>query len=312
MKKLLFACGLVVSSAMAQSTPYQLRVDSRLVQITLTVRDSSGNLVTSLPQTAFHLREDGIPQTIRYFATERQLPLSIGLLIDASGSQDKFVKEHEKEIESFLANVMEPRDHAFAVCFGNHLRLCSDWSADPHAILDGVHRFHKGDRKSPEIGPQEDRALGTALNDAVWFSIADKMKEETGRRKVLVIFSDGEENSSEHDESDAIAQAQSADTLVYALRTTENKPSKETARDRYGMRLLNHLTESTGGRSFDVREQKPAAIFTSMAADLRSLYELGYYSTNTEHDGTFRKVVITVDGEGLKPRARSGYIAPSH
>lgn len=295
---------------MAQQ-PYQLRVDSRLVQITLTVRDTAGKLVTSLPQSQFHLREDGIPQTIRYFATERQLPLSIGLLIDASGSQDKFVKEHEKEIEAFLASILEPRDHAFAVCFGNHLRLCSDWSADPHAILDGIHRFNKGDRTSPEIGPIEDRELGTAVNDAVYFSIADKMKEETSRRKVLVIFSDGQENSSEHDETDAIAQAQSADTLVYALRTTENKPSKQNARDRYGMRLLNHLTEATGGRAFDVREEKPTAIFNSMAADLRSLYELGYYSTNTAHDGTFRKVVVAVDGEGLTPRARAGYTAPS-
>lgn len=308
--KWLSAFVLVAASAAAQQ-PYQLRVDSRLVQITLTVRDTAGKLVTSLPQASFHLREDGIPQTIRYFATERQLPLSIGLLIDASGSQDKFVKEHEKEIEAFLASILEPRDHAFAVCFGNHLRLCSDWSADPHAILEGIHSFNKGDRSSPEIGPKEDRELGTALNDAAYFSIEDKLQQETSRRKVLVIFSDGQENSSEHDETDTIAQAQSADTLVYALRTTENKPSKENARDRYGMRLLNHLTEATGGRAFDVRQQKPAAIFISMAADLRSLYELGYYSTNTAHDGTFRKVVITVEGEGLNPRARYGYTAPA-
>ena len=308
--KWLFACLIVGAPVLAQQ-PYQLRVDSRLVQITLTVRDNAGKLATSLPQAAFHLREDGVPQTIRYFATERQLPLSIGLLIDASGSQDKFVKEHEKEIEAFLASILEPRDHAFAVCFGNHLRLCSDWSADPHAILDGIHRFNKGDHSSVVIGPVEDSELGTAWNDAIYFAIADKLQQETNRRKVLVIFSDGQENSSEHDEADAIAQAQSADTLVYALRTTENKPSKENARDRYGMRLLNHVTEATGGQSFDVRQEKSAAIFTSMAADLRSLYELGYYSTNTAHDGTFRKVVITVDGEDLTPRARSGYIAPA-
>lgn len=290
---------------------YQMRVDSHLIDITALVRNAKGEPVTGLAQEAFHVREDGAPQNIRYFASQRQLPLSVGLIVDASDSQEKFVKEHEKEIESFLREVMEPRDHAFAVCFGNHLRLTTDWSNDAAAIVGSVHRFNKGDRSGAELGPKytdkQQRVLGTALYDAVYFPIEEKLLAERGRRRVLIVFSDGEENSSEHDLVDAISAAQSADTLVYAVRTTENKPKDFTARDLYGMRVLEHLTEATGGRSFDARAMEAKKIFASIATDLKSLYEIGYYSSNTENG--FRKVRVTVEGAGLKVQSRAGYVA---
>ncbi|WP_263417371.1 VWA domain-containing protein [Terriglobus albidus] len=299
--------GLGLPALSQQEQPeFRLQVNSRLISTTLTVRDANGKLVTNLPQTAFHIKEDGIDQTVRYYASQRELPLSIALIVDASGSQDKFVKEHEHEIEDFLREVMEPRDRAFAICFGNHLRLVSDWTSSPVAITDTVHRFNKGERNFPEIGPKEERELGTALYDAVYFSITEKMEAEREHRRVLIVFSDGEENSSEHDLIDAITAAQGADTLVYALRTTENKEKKMNARDRYGMRVLDHLTEATGGQSFDVRKESSKEIFAAIAADLKSLYEIGYYSNNPAHDRRFRKVTITA-GEGMVVRAREGY-----
>jgi Ca-activated chloride channel homolog len=175
--------------------------------------------------------------------------------------------------------------------------------------VESVHRFNKGERSFLTVGPEEDRELGTALNDAVYFSVSEKMMSERGRRKVMIVFSDGEENSSEHDEVDAISAAQGADVLVYALRTTEHKGQKMNARDRYGMRLLDHITEDTGGTAFDLRQQEMNAVFASIAEDLKSLYEFGYYSTNTTHDGVFHKITVTVDGEGLKARTRAGYLA---
>lgn len=292
-----------------QEGSYRLEVQSRLVNTTLLVRGPDGKPVTGLPQTAFHVREDGDDQTIRYFGTQRDLPLSIGLIVDVSGSQDKFVKEHEREIESFLAEVLQPNDRAFALCFGNHLRLTADWTSSPAAIIDGVHRFGKGDRSFPEVGPPEDRDLGTALYDAVVFPLQEKMASEKNRRRVLIVFSDGEENSSEHDLIDATTEAQSTDTLVYALRTTENREKKMNARDRYGERVLDHLTEETGGRSFDVEAMNAKDIFASIAADLRSIYEIGFYSTHGDNDRGFRRVRITVDGPGLTVQARSGYVA---
>src|ERR1700743_55081 len=175
-----------VSAAGEVDNGYHLRVDSRLIDTTVSARDAKGVPVTGLPQTAFHINEDGAPQTVRYFASQPELPLSIGLIVDASGSQDTFVKEHEKEIEVFLKEVMEPRDHAFVICFGNHLRLTSDWSNSPSDILDGIKRFNNGDRDFPELGPQEERKLGTALYDAIYFPIDERMAD--ARRRVRGLF----------------------------------------------------------------------------------------------------------------------------
>ncbi len=296
--------GVVSAYGQAVST---VKVETHLIETTFTVRDQRDHPVTGLRESDFLLAEDGVPQTIRYFATERELPLSIGLLIDASGSQDKFTKEHEAEVEAFLAQMLTPADRAFAVCFGNHLRLVSDWTSSASGLLDAVQRFRKGERKFPEIGPEEKRDLGTAVNDAVYFSIEEKMAREAGRRRVLILFTDGEENSSEHDEIDALEEAEGADVLVYAIRTTASKPERWEARDRYGERLLGHLTGGTGAAQFDARSTPATDVFAAIAADLRSLYEVGYYSTNKVRDGRFRKVTIMAK-EGTV-RARGGYVA---
>jgi Ca-activated chloride channel family protein len=292
----------------AQGVPV-IKVETHLIDTTLSVRDADGGIVTGLTQDDFTVVEDGVPQKIRFFAHDDQLPLSIGLIIDASGSQEKFVKEHQKDIEAFLHQVLEPNDQAFALCFGNHLRLVSDSPASVPAIMDGIRSFDKGNMDFPEIGPKEERELGTALYDAVFFSITEKLAAIHQRRKVLLIFSDGEENSSEHDLLDAIGAAQNADVLIYAIRYTELKHGKMDARDRYGVRALDHLTTQTGGKTFDFHETKLKQDFNEIAGDLRSLYDLAYQSTNPTRDGTYRKVVIQATRPGLTVRARAGYYA---
>ena len=292
----------------AQSIPV-IQVETHLIDTTLSVRDADGRIVTGLTQDDFTVVEDGVPQKIRFFAHDTQLPLSIGLIIDESGSQEKFVKEHEKDIEAFLHQVLEPNDQAFAVCFGNHLRLVSDATASAPAIMRGIRSFDKGNMDFLEIGPREQRELGTALYDAVFYSITEKLAGIHQRRKVLVVFSDGEENSSEHDLLDAIEAAQNADVLVYAIRYTELKDGKMDARDRYGVRALDHLTTQTGGKTFDFHATNLKQDFTEIAGDLRSLYDLAYQSTNPTRDGTYRKVVIHATRPGLSVRARTGYYA---
>jgi len=286
-----------------------IKVETHLIDTTLSVRDADGRVVSGLTQEDFTVVEDGVPQKIRFFAHNNQLPLSIGLIIDESGSQEKFVKEHEKDIEAFLHQVLETNDQAFALCFGNHLRLVSDVTASAPAIMDGIHTFDKGNMDFPEIGPKEERELGTALYDAVFFSITEKLAAIRQRRKVLLIFSDGEENSSEHDLLDAIGAAQNADVLIYAIRYTELKHGKMDARDRYGVRALDHLTTQTGGETFDFHETKLKQDFNEIAGDLRSLYDVAYQSTNPTRDGTYRKVVIQTTRPGLTVRARAGYYA---
>ena len=291
----------------AQNFP-TIHVDTRLIDTTFSVHDASGQPVHGLTQTDFTVTEDGVPQTIRFFFRDTDLPLSIGLIIDSSGSQDKFVKAHEQDIEAFLHQVLGPKDQAFAICFGNYLRMVSDYSASPKAIVSGIHKFNKGDRNFPQIGPKEDRDLGTALFDAVYYSVTQKLAGIHQRRKVLVVFSDGEENSSEHDLLDAIEAAQNNDVLIYSVRYTELDHGKMNARDHYGVRVLDHLTAQTGGRDFDAQSNLAQA-FAEIADDLRSLYELAYQSTNHERDGSYRKVVIQATQPNLTVRARTGYYA---
>ncbi len=292
----------------AQGIPV-IQVETHLIDTTLSVRDADGRIVTGLSQNDFTVVEDGVPQKIRFFAHDNQLPLSIGLIIDESGSQEKFVKEHEKDIETFLKQVLEPNDQAFALCFGNHLRLVSDSTSSAPIIMDGIRSFDKGNMDFPEIGPKEERELGTALYDAIYFGITEKLAAIHQRRKVLLVFSDGEENSSEHDLLDAIEAAQNADVLIYAIRYTELKHGKMDARDRYGMRALDHLTTQTGGKTFDFHATKLKQDFAEIAGDLRSLYDLAYQSTNPTRDGTYRKVVIKTTRPELTVRARTGYYA---
>ena len=299
---------LLTPLSLAQGVPV-IQVETHLIDTTLSVRDADGLVVTGLTQDDFTVVEDGVPQKIRFFAHDNQLPLSIGLIIDESGSQEKFVKEHEKDIQAFLHQVLEPKDQAFALCFGNHLRLVSDATASASAIIDGVHSFDKGNMEFPEIGPKEERELGTALYDAIFYSVTEKLATIHQRRKVLIVFSDGEENSSEHDLLDAIEAAQNADVLVYAIRYTELKHGKMDARDRYGIRALNHLTTQTGGKTFDFYSTKLKQDFDEIAGDLRSLYDLAYQSTNPTRDGTYRKLVIKATRPGLTVRARTGYYA---
>jgi Ca-activated chloride channel homolog len=292
----------------AQNLPV-IQVETHLIDTTISVHDAEGRIAMGLTKDDFTVVEDGVTQKIRFFAHDNQLPLSIGLVIDASGSQQKFVKEHEKDIEAFLQQILEPKDQAFAICFGNHLRMVSDSSSTTSAIMAGIRSFDKGNMSFPEIGPQEERELGTALYDAVFYSVKEKLADLHQRRKVLVVFSDGEENSSEHDLLDAIEAAQSADALVYAIRYTELKHGKMDARDRYGVRALDHLTTQTGGKAFDFHATNLKQAFAEISGELRSLYNVAYQSTNPVRDGTFRKVVIQATRPGLSVRSRTGYYA---
>ena len=286
-----------------------IQVETHLIDTAVSVHDGNGRTVSGLSQDDFTVVEDGVPQKIRFFAHDNELALSIGLIIDESGSQEKFVKEHEKDIEAFLREVVEPNDQAFAVCFGNHLRLVSDSTSSSNAIMDGIRSFDNGNTDFPEIGPKEQRELGTALYDAIYFGITEKLANIHRRRKVLVVFSDGEENSSEHDLLDAIEAAQNSDVMVYAIRYTDAKRGKMDARDRYGMRVLDHVTGQTGGKTFDYHATNLKKAFAEIAGDLRSLYQIAYQSTNPTRDGSYRKVVIQTTKPGLTVRARAGYYA---
>ena len=300
----------LIASARAGQEPPAFQANVNLVNITAVVRSADGKLLKNLTQDDFEVVEDGVPQAIRFFARETDLPLSLGLISDVSGSQDKFLKRHNHDVEMFLSAVLRPSDHVFAICFGNHLRLVSDGTSSGSAVVDGLERFRKGSAKFPEIGPKEERVLGTALYDAIYFSILEKLKNTEQGRRALLLFSDGEENSSEHDLLDAIEAAQDTDTFVYCIRYTQVEHGRLNTRNKYGIRVMQHLASLTGAADYDSSTSDLRTVFSQIGDELRAMYQIGFVSSNDQaHQGAFRKLTIRCKEPGTTVRAKSGYYA---
>jgi Ca-activated chloride channel family protein len=286
------------------------RAEVNLVNITVFVRSEDGRLFGNLNKDDFEVIEDGVSQEIRFFARETELPLHLGLIDDVSGSQDKFLKQHDRDVETFLNTVLHPSDQVFVVGFGNHIRLVSDGVSSGSAIVGAVERFRKGPGQFPEIGPKEPRILGTALYDAIYFSIQEKLKNAGAGRRALLVFSDGEENSSEHDLLDAVEAAQNTDTLVYCIRYTQKDHGRLTARNKYGARAMTHISQLTGAADFDALATDLKTVFSQIGTELRAMYQIGYVSSNAQaHDGSFRKLTVRCKEPGTIVRARTGYYA---
>jgi len=285
-----------------------LRVKVNLVNVSFSVRDSLGALVDNLTKDDFEVLEDAVPQKISFFSRSSDVPLTLGLIVDASGSQDHFSKQHKHDLEVFLQDVLGPKDRVFLLCFGNHLRLVSDFTQSSAQILDGLSRFEHGNTHFPELGPKESRDLGTAFYDSIFYSVTEKLANENGRR-ALLIFSDGEDNSSSHDMMTAIETAQSANVMLFSIRYTEKEHGKLTARNKYGISVMDRIAKETGGAVFDAEVIDPHTYFRQISDELRNSYDLAYYPSNPIKDDSFRKIVIRPKQDGLKVRSKTGYFS---
>jgi Ca-activated chloride channel homolog len=285
-----------------------LRVDVKLVNVAFFARDSRGALVDNLTKDDFEMFEDAVPQKISFFARSVDVPLTLGLIVDVSGSQDHFSKQHQHDLEVFLKEVLGAKDRVFLVCFGNRLRLASDFSQSSDQVIEGLKRFEHDSKHIPELGPKEDRELGTAFYDSIYYSTVEKLADQGGRRALLV-FSDGEDNSSSHDMMTTIEAAQADNVQVYTIRYTEKEHGKLTARNQYGIRVMDHIARETGGTQIDAETTDPHTYFRQIAEELRSSYELAYYPTNPAKDDTFRKIVIRPKASGLTVHAKTGYFS---
>ena len=284
-----------------------IRVNVSLVNVTFMARDANGAPIENLTKDDVDLYEDGVPQRIEFFAKSTDLPLTLALIMDASGSQEHFEKKHERDLEVFLKEVLGPKDRTFMVCFGNHLRLVSDYTNSPEEILLNFREFDRGKRHFPEIGPQEDRDLGTAFYDSIYYSVTEKLAQ-TGGRQAILMFSDGEDNSSSTNMMSAIETAQARNVIVYTIRYTEpNKHGALNARTKYGISVMDRIARETGGAHIDAQATDPHLYFREIAEELRTSYELAYYPTNKVKDKTFRKIVIKPRREGVAIRTKTGY-----
>jgi Ca-activated chloride channel family protein len=285
-----------------------IKVNVRLVNVGFSVRDAQGALVNNLTRDDIEVLEDAVPQKIAFFARSVDVPLTLGLVVDASGSQDHFSKQHQHDLEVFLKEVLGPRDRVFLVCFGNHIRLVSNFSQSGTEILERMKHYQHDEKSFPELGPKEKRDLGTGFYDAIYYSITEKMAQENGRRAILM-FSDGEDNSSSHDMMTTIEEAQSDNVLVYTIRYTEKEHGQLTARNQYGIRVMDRIAKETGGKHIDAETTDPHTYFQQIAEELHSSYELAYYPSNPSKDDTFRKIVIRAKQTGLTVRAKTGYFS---
>jgi Ca-activated chloride channel family protein len=283
-------------------------VEVSLVTVAFAARDPQGKLVENLTRNDIELYEDSVPQGIEFFAKSNDLPLTLGLIVDASSSQDHFGKKHKKDVEVFLREVLRPQDRVFLVCFGNHLRLVSDYTNSGDQILENYAQYDKDSRHFPEIGPREDRDLGTAFYDSIYYSVVEKLAQAEGRKAILM-FSDGEDNSSSHNMMTAIETAQAANVPIYNIRYTEKKHGHLTARNKYGISVMDRTAKETGGLHIDGEATSPDIYFRQIAEELRTSYEVGYYPTNKLKDDSFRKVVIKPRLDGVNIRSKTGYFS---
>ena len=298
----------------SQKPTETLKVNVNVVQLFFNVKDKHGALIPNLTKTDFDIAEDTKPQTIKYFTAETNLPLTIGMMIDASGSQRNVI-DMEKEVGgAFLRQILTDKDEAFVISFDITVDLLQDFTRDVHRLQAALNKAKVNvDYTSggvPGIGggpiPQQN-SPGTLLYDAVYLSAHDMLAKEVGR-KAMILLTDGQDEGSRLKIQDAIEAAQKADAIVYVLLCADRGFYGGFGYSGEGD--MRKLTEQTGGRVINVGNKfdKLKEAFNQIAAELRSQYNIGYTPTNTKQDGSYRKIEIKNKG-GYKIQARSGYYA---
>jgi len=280
-----------------QPTP-AIKVDVDLVNVLCNVYDKRGALVTDLSREDFEIREDGKQQQLRYFARETNLPLSVALLVDVSGSVRRFVELEKDTAGRFFREILRPEDQALLIGFGSRMILWQDFTSSAPVLEGALARLHAIPFRG--LPPTGQPMPGTLLYDAIYGTAHQKLKGIPGR-KVLVVISDGLDNGSVKRLEEAVAAAQTTNTIVYGICYQAGFA---------GCNFLNDLAEPAGGRAFKVTAKTSLSeIFQIIEAEMRSQYALGYVPTNRLHDGSFRRLQVRLHQPGLRVRTRKGYFA---
>jgi VWFA-related protein len=299
----------------SQQPTETLKVNVNVVQLFFNVKDKHGALIPNLTKDDFEVYEDGKPQTMKYFTAETNLPLTLGIMIDASGSQ-KNVLDMEKEVGgAFLKQVLTDKDEAYVISFDISVDLLQDYTRDVHRLQAALNKVKISSDFSSGIpgmggGPvPQQNSPGTLLYDAVYLSAHDMLAKEVGR-KAMVLLTDGQDEGSRLKIKDAIEAAQKADAIIYVLLCADRGGYFSNGMVYSGEGEMRKLTEQTGGRVINVGNKfdKLRDAFDQIAAELRSQYNIGYTPTNTKQDGTYRKLEIK-NKQNYKIQSRAGYYA---
>ncbi len=299
-----------------QNPSETLKVNVNVVQLFFNVKDKHGALIPNLTKDDFEISEDSKPQTIKYFAAESNLPLTLGIMIDASGSQRNVI-DMEKEVGgAFLKQILTDKDEAYVMSFDITVDLLQDFTRDTHRLQAALNKakvnvdYTSGGIPGMGGGPvPTQNAPGTLLYDAVYLSAHDMLAKEVGR-KAMVLLTDGQDEGSRLKIRDAIEAAQKADAIIYVLLCADRGGYFSSGMSYSGEGDMRKLTEQTGGRVINVGNKfdKLREAFDQIAAELRSQYNIGYVPTNLKLDGTYRKLEIK-NKQNYKIQARAGYYA---
>ncbi|MGC9997710.1 MAG: VWA domain-containing protein [Terriglobia bacterium] len=327
--------------------PPKISVSVKVVNVLASVRNKHGEIVRNLTKDDFELEEDGRPQTISYFSRESDLPLTLGLLVDTSGSQRRVLDQERDASSTFLDQVLRvDKDKAFLIHFDREVELLQDLTSSRQkleaalALLQApqLHRAGQeggGDSgNSPGSYPDSGRrggggGGGTHLYDAVYLASNELMGKQQGR-KALIVLSDGVDRGSKETLASAVAAAQRANTLVYSILFADEHPyggsyggrgmggmgrhgggwpGRYPQQDRPdGKKALEQISRQTGGRLFEVSKKLPIEqIYSQIQDELRNQYNLGYTPDPTDATAGYHKIHLTTKQKDLIVQARDGY-----
>ena len=309
-----------VSNAPAQNPDDEsvatFKLNVNLVDVFFTVKDKQGNLVPHLTKDDCSVSEDKTPQKLKNFTAETNQPLTLGILLDTSGSQQRVLPLEQQVGGQFLERVLRQKDEAFLISFD--VDLLQDYTNSARQLSHAMNKAEintaggNGAAGIPGAGggtvPTMGTPKGTVLYDAVFLASNEKLNQETGR-KAMILLTDGEDEGSSHKIQEAIAAAQKSNVLVYVIMIAD--------RGFYGgfgysgFSAMKKLTEETGGRLIDVGNNgnKLEAAFQQIEDELRTQYVASYTPTNIKLDGTFRRLAVECRGDGMKVQVRKGYYA---
>src|ERR1022692_3870875 len=320
----------------------------KVVNLFANVRNKTGAIVKDLTKDDFLLDEDGRGQEIRYFSQESDLPLTLGLLVDTSGSQRRLIEEERSASYRFFEQVLRPeKDLAFVIHFDFDTELLQDITASrklleqalenleapaqqrqqtqspqqqspyPYPFPGGGGRRRGGmGRGGPPMGGGGGRGGGTVLYDAVLLAADELMRKQSGR-KALVLLTDGVDTGSKVSLTAAVASAQRADTMVYAILFEDAQAYGGSGLGRLGRvpmnmpngkKVLEQISRETGGRFCEVSKKQPLAkVYDEIDEDLRHQYSLGYSPDRSEASGGYHRIHLTTKQKALTVQTREGY-----
>jgi VWFA-related protein len=298
---------MMATPAMPQEPAPQgpvIKAEVNLVNLFATVRDKKKHIMTGLKKEDFRIFENEQEQKVAFFSAEKTLPITLGLLIDTSGSEMNRLGAEQEAASRFLNQVMRKGDEAMVVSFDLDVDLLSDFTDDRAQLNRAIHHAQiNAPSAMVTPGTLPSGPNGTHMYDAIWVTCGEKLATEAGR-KALVIITDAEDFGSKVRVEEAIEAAQRTNAVVHFLLVHD--PGQGWRPD-----IARRIADQTGGRVIEVSSEKHLQeAFDQISEELRSEYTLGYYPTNATRDGTFRKIRVEATDRELKVLTRKGYYAP--